>query len=249
MQPVQTPFINFQNYIRYPQYQQPLVDVPGTTPGKTVRQFLKEYPLLVLLLLASIGTILLTSYVTGYDAYESISERLHSSMGIWLVAVPLAVLLEEAVFRSILRLTPNRLRNIAALVVFMLVCCCYGPIQNIAGGKAGLWMVIGWGLVTYLLDLYLKRPVTFARINLFWQTHFRQVFYAVAGLYALSKIVDDIRTLTGLHLLLVPVLLLVGLLSGFYFGYIRMTYGFWYAVAVHSLLLLASLALEMARIL
>ena len=249
MQTLQTSFIKFQNYIRRPQYQQPLTNLPGSYPGKTARKFLNEYPVLVTLLLATVGTIFLTEYVTGQDMYQSISGRLHSSMGIWLVAVPLAILLEESIFRAVLLLTPRRLRNVAAFLVFVLVCYSYGPVKEIAGTTAGIALIIGWGVTTYWLDSYLKRPATFTRINQFWQTNFRQVFYAVAVLYALAKIVDDLGTLTHWQLLLLPILLLTGLVNGLYFGYVRMTYGFWYAVAIHLLLLLVSLALDVVHIL
>lgn len=247
MKPVHAAFASFQNYIYRPYYHRPLVDSTGKST--TARQFLSEYPLLLIILLTSVGVTFLTEYVTGQNIYQSISERLHSSMGIWLVAVPLAVILEEAVFRGILLLTSRRLRNVAAFLISVLVCYGYRPMKEMAGTTAGTGLIIGWGAVTYLLDSYLKRPAIFTRINQFWQKNFRQVFYVIAVLYALIKIIDDVGTLTHWQLLLLPVLLLTGLVSGLYFGYVRMTYGFWYAVAVHILLLLTSLVLVVVHIL
>lgn len=247
MKPTYAAFASFQNYMYHPLYQQPLTGLPERTT--VTRQFLSEYPLLLIVILASVGATFLTEYVTGQNIYQSISERLHSSMGIWLAAVPLAVILEEAVFRGILLLTPRRLRNVAAFLIFTLVCYGYRSVKEVAGTTAGTGLIIGWGIATYLLDSYLKRPAVFTRINQFWQRKFRQVFYVIAVLYAFSKIIDDVGMLTHWQLLLLPVLLLPGLVSGLYFGYVRMNYGFWYAVGVHILLLLTSLVLVVVHIL
>lgn len=110
-----------------------------------------------------------------------------------------------------------------------------------------LRIIATWSGVAVIMSRYLKRPAVFARINMFWQANFRWIFYVITFLYAMGKIGGHLDTLTNWHVLLLPILLLSGLLSGFYFGYIRMKYGFWYAVAVHILLIATPLAVEMMR--
>lgn len=249
MKPFYYTFADFQNYVSKPQYKQPLADQFGNQSSVITRQFLAEYPLIISLLLLAAGTTLLTHYVTGQDLYKPIIQRLISSVSVSLIALPLAVIIEEAVFRSILRLTPNRLRNIAALLLWIPLGYYYHTIKEVTNEFAMLWLIPAWAVVAYLSGRYLKRPAVFARIENFWQTNFRWIFYGLAGLYASLKLISDIDTLVNGQVLLLPLLLLTGLLNGFYLGYLRMTYGFWYAVATHVLLSMASLAPEVIRLL
>ena len=249
MQVLQYTLTNFQNYIYRPAYKQPLSDQPGTQRPEIIRRFLAEYPLITGLLILSAGITLLTQYVTDEDVYKSVTQRLISSLVVSLIALPLAVVIEEAVFRLILRLTPNRLRNIAALLLWIPLGYYYHTIKEVTNEFAMLWLIPVWAVVAYGLGRYLKHPAVFARIDTFWQTNFRWIFYGMAGLYAFIKIINDIDTLVAGQLLLLPLLLLTGLLNAFYLGYLRMTYGFWYAVLVHTLLLMAALAPEVIRIL
>lgn len=53
--------------------------------------------------------------------------------------------------------------------------------------------------------------------------------------------------MTSWQLVIIPITLLIMLLNSFYFGYVRMKYGFWYAVAVHTLIVTAILLPEMIR--
>ena len=249
METIQTTFADFQHYIRRPQYYQPLADQSGNQPALTARRFLAGYPLILGMLLMTAGTILLAHFTAGQAIFKPLLDRYSSSAGILLVAALIAVTIEEAVFRSILRLTPNRLRNLLALGLWILPGHYYHTLKELSNEYALLWMIPLWAVAVYGLNQYLKRPTVFARIERFWQANFRWIFYGVGLLYSFMKIIDDVGTLKDAQLLLLPVLLLSSLLNGFYFGYIRMKYGFWYAVAVHVLVLLAAVTPEAMRIL
>lgn len=113
------------------------------------------------------------------------------------------------------------------------------------------WTMLGifaiWFITLFLVIRYLKRPAVYIRINTFWQTNFRWIFYGLTFLYAIRGVDNQFDMVMGWRLVLLPVLLLASLLGGFYFGYLRMKYGFWYAVVVHSVIVMVSLAPEMIR--
>lgn len=247
MQAFTPTFSDFQNYLRWPNYQQPLTDSSKKPLLVQVRTFLSEYPLLLSFMLLSTGMVLLMEQVTGVNIFTPLLQRYTSSIGILVAAVPVAVILEEVVFRAILRLTPNRLRNTGSFLVAGLVGYCYQHIPGSNHQTSTLWFVLTWGVAAYALGNWLKRPAVFNRIHAFWQANFRWIYYAITGLYACSKIHDGFNALTGWQLLILPLMLLIGLLSGSYYGYIRMKYGFWYAVAVHSLMIVTPLTLEVLR--
>lgn len=249
METLQTTFADFRNYIRRPQYSEPLADQPGNQLTMTTRRFLAGYPLVLGVLLITTGNILLGLFTAGEIIFRPLLDRYSSSTGILLSALLIAVTLEEAVFRAILRLTPNRLRNLLALALWIPIGYYYYRLKGMSNEFALLWIMLLWAAVVYGLNYYLKRPAVFARIERFWQANFRWIFYSVGVVYGFVKIIDDVGTLTDAQVLLLPVFLLSGSLNGFYFGYIRMKYGFWYGVAVHVLVLLAAMAPEAIRIL
>ncbi|SOD88074.1 CPBP family glutamic-type intramembrane protease [Spirosoma fluviale] len=249
METLQTTFADFRNYVRRPQYSQPLAEQPGNQLTMTTRHFLAGYPLVLGILLISIGNMLLALFTAGEVVFKPLLDRYSSSAGILLIALLIAVTLEEAIFRSILRLTPNRLRNLLALALWIPLGYYYHSLKGMSNEFALFWTMLPWAAVVYGLNHYLKRPAVFARIERFWQANFRWIFYSVGVVYGFMKIIDDVGTLKDAEVLLLPVFLLCSLLNGFYFGYIRMKYGFWYGVAVHVLVLLAALAPEAIRIL
>ncbi|ADB41108.1 hypothetical protein [Spirosoma linguale] len=249
MEMLQASFIDFQYYLRRPQYRQPLSDLPGQKPALTFRRFLGAYPLSLVVLLIAAGNIIVARLITGEPIFRPLLVRYSSSVGLLLFAVVLAVMVEEALFRSILRLTPKRLRNLLALALWIPLGYYYHSLKEMSNEFALFWIMLVWATVVYGLNYYLKRPAVFARIERFWKANFRWIFYSVGVVYGFMKIIDDVGTLKDAQVLLLPVLLLSSLLNGFYFGYIRMKYGFWYGVAVHVLVLLAALAPEAIRML
>ncbi|MBD2752079.1 hypothetical protein [Spirosoma validum] len=248
MNTLPTSFSNFQNYIFRPIYRLPLANQPNKSIATTLRQFLTEYPLLLGLLLLSVGSIVLEELITGQNLFTLLMQRTHSSPIILLLALPLAIIIQEKIFRSILYLTPKRLKGIGILILCIPICYYVHSLNKSANMQAALVVMMSVWIVAVILAVrYLKRPVVFERINQFWQTNFRWIFYGFTFLYATGITVNHLDTLADWKGLLLPILLLSGLLSGFYFGYIRMKYGFWYAVAVHILLIATPLAVEMIR--
>jgi hypothetical protein len=247
MQSLSASFTNFQHYVSQPVYQTPLADQTNTSAIRSLRQFASESALFLLLLGCTVAFGLAYTHVTGDHLFQKLIEKYRTPWDLVMLgsALLIAVTVEEGLFRAILRMTQRNLRYIATVLTFILIGSGYKPLKELAGPMLGLGMMVTWFIVSLVLDRYLKRPAVFARILSFWQAHFSKLFYAMTLLCALVKISDDISALTGWQLLFVPALFCLSLISSFYFGYVRMKFGFWYAVAAHSLIL-ASIALSEA---
>ncbi|MCX6214478.1 CPBP family glutamic-type intramembrane protease [Spirosoma sp.] len=244
METLQASFIDFQHYLRRPQYRQPLSDRPGQKTALTLQRFLTAYPLLLGVLLIAAGNVIVARLITGEPIFRPLLVRYSSSVGLLLLASVLAVMIEEAIFRSILRVSPKRIRNLGALLLCILLGYFYRPLKEEAGTFAGFGLVIAWATISFGLGQYLKRPLVFARIERFWKANFRWILYGTGLVYGFMKIIDDVYTLHHWQALLLPLFLMTWLLNGFYFGYVRMKYGYWYAVIIHSLVLLAAMTPE-----
>ncbi|QKZ11761.1 hypothetical protein [Spirosoma sp. KUDC1026] len=237
MRPLMNAFFNFQYYVSQPVYQTPLSDRPDHSLVRNLRQFANESALFLFLMGFTMTFGLAYIHVTGNHLFRDLIEKYQSRMIVLVVSLLIAVTLEEGLFRAILRMTQQNLRYIATVLTFLLIGVWYKPLKELVGPMVGFGMIGVWFVTSLVLDRYLKRPAVFARVLAFWQANFGKLFYVTSLVYALVKIADDISWLTGWQLLFVPALLGLSLISGFYFGYVRMKYGFWYAVAVHSLIL------------
>jgi hypothetical protein len=245
MQSLSASFANFQHYVSQPVYQTPLSDQKNKSEIRLLSQFINESALFLCLLGCTVAFGLEYTHVTGDHPFRDLIEKYQSRMIVLVVSLIIAVTIEEGLFRAVLRMTQQNLRYIATVLTFILIGSGYKPLKELGGPMVGLGMMVTWFILSLVLDRYLKRPAVFANILSCWQAHFSKLFYAMALLCALVKISDDISALTGWQLLFVPALFCLSLISSFYFGYVRMKFGFWYAVAAHSLIL-ASIALSEA---
>ncbi len=237
---------NFKTFALRPRYVLPMADAPEPSTAQTIRLFLAEYPLFLSTVLLSMGVLLGYNYFTGGDSLRFSSPGKHFSPLTLIMAVFFLVVFIEGLFRSMLRLTPGRLAGAIWLSLFILISVFTEEGKRATNEYFLLWALLAWLVLSFLLGRYLKRPVVFARIEMFWQRHFRWIFYGMALLYGLFWI--NKISLDGWQMLLFPVLLLPGLLSGLYLGYVRMRYGFWYAVFVQALIMSLPLTLELMRI-
>ena len=189
--------------------------------------------------------MLLTERVTGQVSYATLLQRVNQSLSVLIVALVVAVMLIETAFRSILRLTPNRLSNLVSLLLLVLLSMFYRDIKAVTHPYAGLWLLAIWAVLTYGVRQLVKQQVLYCRIESFWISSFRCIFYGIAILYALLRVSN--ATVLSHWQILLPALLLLRLLTGFYLGYVRMKYGFWFAVAVHTLTMATPVLLALTR--
>ena len=156
------------------------------------------------------------------------------------------ILFIELLFRSVLRLTLGRVSGLIWLGLFIVLSMVTEPGERMMGKEFFPWAIGAWLVASILLNRFLKRPTVFARIEQVWQAQFRWIFYGSALLYALFWVGSS--KLTDWQLLFWPVLLASGGLIGLYLGYVRMRYGFWYAVLVQTLIMSVPVGLELMRI-
>ncbi|RYC67586.1 CPBP family glutamic-type intramembrane protease [Spirosoma sordidisoli] len=241
-------FADFTAFTRQPRYLLPLDETPGQRTTATASLFLAEYPLFLTVSALSIGSLLLTSHLTGQDVLRLLNPSSRFPLTVLIVAGLVAPVLSETLFRFMLRLTPARLEVAVALLLLVLIDLSYKGIKAVLNEQAVFWVVPVWIVVVWQLSRCIRRPAVYTQIERFWQVNFRWVFYGLALVYALFR-VDNTVSLTDWQVLWLPVLLLPGWLIGLYLGYVRMKYGFWFAVAVHALMMSLSIGLEIIRLL
>ncbi len=237
---------NFITFALRPRYVLPLADAPEPRTGQTIRLFLAEYPLFLSTVLLSMGVLAGYNYFTGGDSLRISSPGKQFTPLTLIMTVFLLVLFIEWLFRSMLRLTPGRLSGMIWLGLFVLVGTFTEVGKRATNEYFTLWALLAWLVLSFLLSRYLKRPAVFARIEAFWQRHFRWIFYGMTLLYGLFWM--NKTEFEGWQVLLFPVLLMSGLFSGLYLGYVRMRFGFWYAVVVQALIMSVPLTLELLYI-
>jgi hypothetical protein len=233
MKTLQTLFADFATYVRRPRYVLPMADAPLSQPLTVGRQFLEEFPLILPIILLSAGLTWAMCQLTG-KAFDNPFSRFPSSY-LALMALLAAVVLVEAIFRNILRLTENTLKMMIAIVMLVILTQTFQHIKAVTNDFAMIWLVPSWILTSWLLGRLLTKPAVLTRLEQFWQHRFTWVFYGIAVLYSLRHL-GRLTNLTDWQLLMAPVVMLISLLISTYLGYVRMKYGFWYAVAANTLI-------------
>ena len=240
-------FLSFRTYALRPQYILPLADAPDTRQPNVFRLFLAEYPLILGVVVLSIALMLANSLITGNDATRLFSAAKHPTLLPMLLTGFFLVLFIELLFRYVLWVSPGRLTGLVALVSFIWLSVAFGDIKAATNPYAIAWALPAWGLLIGLLNWILKRPAVFTRIETFWQRAFCWIFYGSALLYG-SFFFRGISVMNE-HGIWLPLLLGPALLIGLYLGYVRMRFGFWYAVLVQTLIMSVPIGLEISRIL
>ena len=223
------------------------MDSPTKKTGFVATLFLAEYPLVISCVALLAGLLFFYDYLTGQNFLRLTIPGKHGTLLTFTTTTFFLALFIEVLFRLILRLTSGRIAKLVALLLFVLISGFGKEGKRATNEYFFLWAILALVILWLGMDYYLKQATVFARIESFWQRHFRWIFYALTLVYALFWL--NKASLAGWQLLLFPVLLAPSLLISAYLGYVRMTYGFWYAVLVQSLLLSVPLTLELTHIL
>ncbi|MBC8153210.1 MAG: CPBP family intramembrane metalloprotease [Bacteroidetes bacterium] len=164
-----------------------------------------------------------------------------------LAVVVVAPLVEEGLFRGVLKPRAGQL----AVVTFLLTACVVGhnygewPVRKLIQLPVAVGLLAGLPLLVYR---WLRIPQRMAGLQRVWQAHFRLIFYVVAIGFGLVHL-SNYQELTGWHYLMAPLLTLPQLFAGFYLGYVRMTYGMWYGIALHAIWNVLPASLTIAHLL
>ncbi len=148
----------------------------------------------------------------------------------WL-AVILAPILEEILFRLPLRYSPLNL-SLSACLWGLLITLTFAPIHSIGTINILATVVI---LGSILLRFWLKTSVQSQTAHRLYQGWLPILFYASALSFGLVHISNyNFTTVIGQAWTSTLLLVLTQIEGGIFLGFIRLRYGFWWAVFSHS---------------
>ncbi|WP_234735105.1 CPBP family glutamic-type intramembrane protease [Tellurirhabdus bombi] len=241
MKPSRSIYTDFLSYVKNPGYVQPVNVVGFSKVTLFIRLFLTQCPFWL-------GSGFLAAFVVlQFEKWTGADLRQHHAIHGWsffVAAVLIVPLVEETMFRFSLQLTPGRLASALSIMLLLVLFRLYNNLSSATPQYLVVGIFAMWSLASYLLVKWIRQPRLFGRIEAFWRQHFRVIYYLSAfsfGFFHLSNCVE----LSVWHLALAPLITLPQIVLGFYQGYVRMTYGFWYAVGLHMLVNLGPVTLMM----
>jgi hypothetical protein len=234
-------YTDFLSYVKQPDYGQPVNVVGFEKVILFIRLFLTQCPFWL-------GSGFLAAFVViQIEKWTGADLRQHHVAHGWsffVAAVLIVPLLEETMFRFSLQLTPGRLASAITIIMLVVLHSFYNKLSS----TTPQYLVVGtfalWCLAGYLLVKWVRQPALFGRIDAFWRQHFRLIYYVSALSFGFWHL-NNCAEVTVLHLALAPLITLPQIVLGFYQGYVRMTYGFWYAVGLHMMVNMGPVALMM----
>ncbi len=157
--------------------------------------------------------------LTGTELPTSALEDLDLDLKTVLLIVAIAPVMEEIAFRSWLSGRPGFVVPLAIL--------CAGGVAAMLVGSAGVGMAIGLAALALAL-------VAASRFNgrapwEWYRRHFRWFYYAATLIFAAVHLFNFEEAGASFAPLVVP-----QLISGAIFGFARINYGLWSAIALHA---------------
>lgn len=212
--------------------RQPVYDVQQTL--RTREKVINTAVLLLVKIMASLTIALVMGaiYDVENQSSQSLTERF-SPFAYLLLATLFFPLLEEATYRLSLKFKPSYLAITIGAATYTIVTKVvyqtkHSDFETALGMR--LAVVAAAALITYLIVSRAAISQTLAQV---WQRHFRVIYYVTAVAFAWVHIFNF--ELSPLNLLLMPLITLPQLISGFLVGYVRVNYGFIYNLASHGL--------------
>lgn len=171
----------------------------------------------------------LAAHLTG-DSFKQVHD--HSDpIRFAFLAIIVAPLVEEFIWRFGLRLTPLRSSFLLAFSCLFAINSCWEYVPSVWGKT----VLFGVGFLSSVrVFMYANKPENFARMDRWWQANFRFIFYGSALLFGLAHM-KNVPSIGTNHILLAPLLTLPQIVLGTSLGYTRMAYGYWYNVVIHAM--------------
>jgi membrane protease YdiL (CAAX protease family) len=202
-------------YLKNPRYS---VEDNAFTLGQKVHYCFQIYLLQLVFLPFLVPLIYVAKKMTQAEHLE-IDQK---NWAVVLYIILLGPLLEELVFRGLLRF--NR-KVIAFWGSLLLGGLGWVLSPNSTFKNASVYMVFMSFPVFYIATEYVKKT-----LHEFWKNHFKVVFHFVAVSFALIHL----GNFTNIHnyLWALP-LVSIQLILGYFLGFLRIKFGFWYGVGLH----------------
>lgn len=223
--PSQSLLGRFLRFLRYPYYT-----VNVETDHQGMIDILRLYALALVIVLP-LG-VLSSQVASNIETSNKVLELAQTiSIGqIIFLAVILAPLWEEVVFRLPLRYTPF---NVAFPLGLGMMFTLSILIENeVLPKMAGLLLTVGGLGFSALLYFWLKQQDS-RKIHAFYEKWIGWLFYGLALAFGLIHI-GNFTSLGSQAWLLAPILVLPQTVLGLFLGFIRLRHGFWWAVLTHG---------------
>lgn len=174
--------------------------------------------------------ILIKSFIDSDNIGLQNAKKSMSKAEMILLAGLLVPLLEETIFRLSLIFKPIYLSISSSLLFYIIISKYYfnaGFLNYKSQFALRVIISVSVGIILFFLAKKFSE-----KLRKFWKVNFAWIFYSLALFFAFAHITNfDINTK---HLLLMPILTLPQLVGGAFLGYVRVKYGFPYAIAFHS---------------
>lgn len=178
--------------------------------------------LLILNFILSACVILSTNYILQHANISKKRIDFTPFMIFWGISI--APVFEEIFFRLNLRLTK---KNCLILFITLSISIIIMILRN----RIDLSILCGCALCALIIAyVFFKRQGC-----LFYQNHFKYVFWISCLLFGLSHSLNFTGNLVWI-ILLSPIICAPQIIAGAFMGYIRMNYGFIYAILFHMLI-------------
>lgn len=192
----------------------------------------------VLSILTVLPKALLEEFDVMIDLENMLSDLDWSTTKKLLVGAGLAVFIEEAAFRAHLRFKPTMAALTVAGLTYMTASLIeYGGMGLVNGlfnetvfMRAGI--ALGAGLLTWMI---VRLPRIRTKLETFWTTHFRWIFWGMVVLFGLMHLDRYTNFTLATHALFIPIIVLPQFMSATMYGYVRVRYGFAIGLGMHAL--------------
>ena len=155
----------------------------------------------------------------------------YSTIQVILIAVIVVPIIEESIFRLPIIFKPIYLAISFSLLTFGIV-SQLGYDLGLLEYKTALVKRLGISVFVALIIFYLSNR-NHDRLQLFWKNNIKYIYFSSAIIFGFVHI-GNIGW-TWEHVAYFPIVFFPQLLSGFVFGFIRLRFGFLYAIIIHAL--------------
>ena len=222
--------LRFWTFLRQPYYTDHAVSV-SITPLRWLWQLFKvNFGITLFVTIIPVTLAKLIEQLTSLNFHQDhVYSTPYQALFFLVIFAPI---IEEGVFRLSLRLSPFNLAFMIGLVGAYLAL----PVLS-------SWFQFNTYIVLAIASCVLFMPTFILVIRqasiIEWlyprfKKHFRWIYYFLSISFGFIHL-SNFENITLFHYLLIPLLTLPQLCSGFFWGYIRMRYGIGYSIGLHAL--------------